>query len=171
MVYEAAKPQLNRLRHSSVPIPEHRALRHFTDWLSLCLEISFMARTEAAKNLEDWSLLAQNMNETRNMPRTLKLDLGKPFDDQATLSAGTQITKHPREGFPGANDQRDSIKFGELSRGNAENSGRLSSVVNRTTSPGSLGEDSRESIAASMSPDLFWYPSMANPTSNRCQLH
>ena len=168
MVYEAAKLQFNRHRHSSVPIPEHRTLRHFTDWLSMGLEIGFMARTEAAKNLEDWSLLAQNMNETRIVRRTLKLDLEKRFDDHATLPTGAQITKRPRESFPRVNELRDSINLEGLSQGKAEYSGKLARVNKQTTSPGSPGKDSRQSVTASMSPNLFWAPLVANPSSIRC---
>ena len=121
----------------------------------MCLEIGFMARTEAAKTLEDWSLLAQNMKETSIVPRTLKLDLGKRFDDQTTLPAGTQITKRPREGFPRVNEQRDSIKFEGLLQRNAEYSGKLARAIKQATSPESLGKGSRESITASISPSLF----------------
>ena len=114
-----------------------------------------MARTEAAKTLEDWSLLAQNMNETRVVRRTPKLDLGKRFDDQATLPTGAQITKRPRESFPRVNEQRDSINLEGMSQGNAEHSGKLARVIKQITSPGSLGKDSRQSVTASMSPNYF----------------
>ena len=149
MVYEAAKPRLNRLRHSPVPCVKRLNLRSFADCLSVCLEIGFMARTDNAKDFEDRSMLTQNTKHTRTVSRILKPDLERHFPDQDGLLVGTRTIKRPRGGITRENEREDLIRLEEVMLGKSKDLGKSTRAMKWTMSPRSFSKNSEESARVS----------------------
>ena len=118
------------------------------------LEIGFMARTDAAKDIDHRSVLAQNMENTRTVSRTLKPDLKRRFKNQTAPPVGNRMIPHPREGFTQADELGDSIRL-EPSQGSTEDSGRSVRAMRQTMSPGALSKDVGESVRVSPNLNLF----------------
>ena len=152
MEYAAAKPRLNRFRHSSVPCLEHLILLCFTDWFSVSLEIGFMAHTDAANDVNDPSVLAQNTEHTRTVTRVLKPELKRRFIDQASPLGGSWMIKRPGGGFTEAEDQGGMSRSAESWQGDTRDLGKSTRATKWTRSPRSLSKDSGESVRVSTNP-------------------
>lgn len=113
-----------------------------------------MARTDAAKDLDDRSMLSQNMEYTKTVSRTLKPDLERHFEDQAAPSAGALGMKRSRGDFTQADQRGDSIGL-ESSQGGTGNSGRSARAMRPIVRLRSLHKDSGDSFLVSTNPDLF----------------
>ena len=146
MVYEATKPRLNRLRHSSVPSLEALILWSFTDRLSVRLDIRFMARTDAAKDHEDRSALVQNMQYTRIVPRILNPEFEKYSADRCDPAVGTRTIKRPREGFIKADESQN---LEDLSHDDTKDISKSTRAMTRTVISGPFSKDSEESSRVS----------------------
>ena len=113
-----------------------------------------MARTDAAKDIDHWSALAQNMENTRTVSKTLEPGLERRFKNQTVPPVGDRMITHPREVFTQADEQGGSIRF-EPSHGSTEDSGRSMRAMRRTMSPGALSKDTGESVRVSLNLNLF----------------
>ena len=105
-----------------------------------------MARTDAAENLDDQSMLASRMQYTRVVTRTLKPNLQRRFADQANSPADTRIVKRPRESFTRADEPKRLITSEELLQGDIEDSGNSTRATGRKIS---LSKDSGGSVRVS----------------------
>ena len=85
------------------------------------LELSFMVRTDAGEDLDHRPVIAQNMEYSRTVSRTLKPNLERGAKPQAA----------PPEG-------------------GTESSGRWTSSMRRTTSPKPLSKDSGDMVRVSI---------------------
>ena len=155
MVHETAKPGLNRFRHSSVACHNFYSRCDLTDWLSVHLDIGFMARpgpvdpVDPVEDLGDRSALAQNMQYNRIIARTLKPDLEKRHADQAGPPPGTGTIEHRSGIFTRANEQENLTMLQELSQGDIMHLGRSMRTTERTMSPRPLSRDSVERVPVS----------------------
>lgn len=113
-----------------------------------------MARTDDAKDLDHRSVLAQRMEYTRNVSRTLTPNLERRSVDQAAPPVGTGSIKRPRRGFTQVDEQGESIRL-DLSQGGTEDSDRSARAIRRTVSPALLSKVSGESVRVSTNPNLF----------------
>lgn len=93
-----------------------------------------MARTEAAKDFDDRSVLAQNTDYTRTVSRTLKPDLGRRLEDRAVQLVGNRMTKRPRTGFIRADQREDSIRLEKLSQVDIEDIGKSTRAMRQVKS-------------------------------------
>lgn len=148
MAYEAAKLWVNRLRDPSVPYQVHLISRSLADWVSMHLGIDFLARTAAAKDSDHQSELAQNMEYTRTVSRTLKLDLDRRPKRYSGPLLDTCEIKRRRGGFTEADEQGDSTRL-EVSQVDTGSSGECAKAMRRTISPGPLSKDSRKRVNVS----------------------
>ncbi len=110
------------------------------------LGIDFMARTDAAKDLDLRPALAQNMEYTRTVSRTLKPDVERHIENQTAPPVNTRMVTHPR-GFTQADEQGDLMTL-KSPQGGTKMSGR-SRAMRRSMSPGPLSKDSGESVRVS----------------------
>ena len=134
-----------------------------TDLPSVRLEIGFMAGSNSAKDLDDGPVLAQNLEYNRVIPRTLKPDLEKHLKEQTDPPEDTRMTKRPREGFPRADEQEESIRPEELLQGDSEDSIKPTTAIKRNMVQEHSSKDMRgKSNRVSTNLCLFWEPFLAD---------
>lgn len=116
-----------------------------------------MARSNTAKELVDGSVLTQNLEYNRIVPRTLEPDLQRHLKEQTDPPKGTRMTKRPREGFPRADEQEDSIRLEELLQGDTEDSIQSTTAMKRNMVKEPFSKDLLgKSIRVSTNLYLLW---------------
>ena len=164
MVYETAKPRVPRLKHSLVPSFHELIPRSLTNSLSMRLDVGFMARTDSAEDLGHHSVLAQHMEYTKPVSRTLMPNTQRHFEDQGAPLVGSRSLKRPR-GLAQADKQGQLIRL-ELSQGGTEDPNGLART-RRTISQERLSHISGETVRVSTNFPLFCSLSLAKLTDNR----
>ena len=111
-----------------------------------------MTRTDAAKDLDLRPALAQNMEHTRTVSRTLKPDVERHIENQTAPPVNTWMVTHPRR-FTQV-DEKGNLMALKSPQGGTRISGR-SRALRRSMSPGPLSKDSGESVRVSTNANYF----------------
>lgn len=105
-----------------------------------------MARTDAAKDHEDRSALANNMKYTKIVPRILNPEFERCSADRCDPTLGTRTIKRPREDFIKAGELQNLIEF---SHDDTKDTSKSTGAMTRTVSLGPFDKDSEESFRVS----------------------
>ena len=116
--------------------------------------------------LTDRSVLAQNMEHTRTVSRTLKPSLKRGSEYQAAPSANTSMTKRPRGGLIQANEQGDSTRR-EISQAGTEDSCTSAWAIRRAMSKGPCSKELGKGVMVSTDHGLFERLYLATLTLDR----
>ena len=165
MVHETAKPRVSRFKHSLVLFFHELIPKSLTNSHSMHLDVAFMDRTDSAKELGHHSVLAQHMEYTKPISRTLMPNFQRRFEDQGSPLLGSRSIERPRGGL-GQADKQGQLTRLESSKGGTEDAVKLVRT-RRTISQEHLSQISRGKIMVSMIFPPFWSLSLIQLTDNR----